>query len=443
MPLAASYKEQTAIMGKSWRMQNIIKVPVTLVAEMIQNYHRSEIPFLDKVLPPEVQLIPVYKCAQELEKAVQDLQDRGIESLPYVMPHSEETFEETQIPSNLRDYIRRGIDPNQIYGRVKDITYDATTKKIKGNLYLSLSKVDPKFVADVEAGKIINVSIGFVCDWEGSGEFNGVPYILKQTNIRLGHLAGLVHSRGKCPAGICGINQDQESHEHSHTDSALFDDPPHLGKEYYLSDAGSSQDSIVPCPCKEQNQPQIQEEKRAGTPIPPKYNSPLNSHNRKDSSMAPTIEDLQKQLDEANQKLKAISDSELAAKVTVLNDQVHKLEIKLAAQEAALIQKDKDMEECKEKGKKAVADAEAKYELKQKLLAVGVQKIGDKAIADCCLHDMQLYLSAFDEAIKRNGLPKPDQTDHDKKILIKDTASPMKVGISAEEQNNLFKKEDK
>jgi len=435
MPMVSSYHEYSVPLGKGQRLNNVLRVPVTLAAEMLQEYHRSEIPFLDKALPKDIHFIKVLKDGNELKKAVLDLQARKIESLPFVMPHSPQTFTRDQIPHDLKQYITEGIPESLICGNVKEITYDAATKKIKGVLYLPISKTDPKFLADVENGKVINVSIGFVCDWEGSGIYEGTPYVLKQTNLRLGHLAGLVHAQGKCPAGICGINQDQNHADHIMESNYNILHYPLLGMEYYAISLITSDTIPAECPCKKDLPISDPISKQTVSPSLPKYSDLTIEPHSKVSSM--TEQELQKMLDEANAKLKAVTDSQLSVKITTLESQLHDQETKVAALNAVIAQRDKEMEECKEKAKKAQSDAREKFSLEQKLSAVGITKIGEKALGDCCIHDMKVYIEAYDIALKNQGIPKPDQGTHDNKVNGTQPEKVLKASVSADEINKL------
>jgi len=445
-PLVSAYHEMTAQLGKGSNLNNVMKVPVVLAAEMIQMYHRSEIPFMDKVLKKGQDFIPVLKDGKELQAAVDDLKVRGITELPFVMPHSDATFAENQIPAEYKEYFKDFIPQDIILGYIRDITWDDKNHRIKGVLYLTIADQDAAFLHLIELGKIINVSIGFVCDWDGSGEFNGEAYSLRQTKIKLGHLAGLLHGQGKCPAGICGINQDAVK-QLSFTDQEILAHLIQIRGEYY--DLAQPKSAIITdiCPCQAEtksvknaidsplptNVPTV-------TPVISIYAAHALSPNYNRSSTMPTIEELIKLLDEANAKIKSLTDSQTSAEVTSLKSQLHDNEMKVTALQAVIATRDKEITECNEKAKKAKDEAIEDYTLTQKFKAAGITEINGKKIEDTCLHDKRTVIGFYDQYLIKNGVPKPGQDAHDTKVTIntpKDTVTS--TVVTADMMNKLGK----
>jgi len=189
--------------GKATRLNNVLKIPVTLVAEMVQDYHISELPWLKKKVGPDVTRIKVFKPYEELVKAFQDLHDRHIDQIPFVVPHSSATFLKDQIPKG-NDHIKDWIQDAEVKGYIKDFFMDEVGRKLKGWAYITISKCDPEFIKDLESGTVVDVSIGFLCDFDSGGTFNDQTYTLTQCNIQIGHLAGLPMLAGSVPRDCAG-----------------------------------------------------------------------------------------------------------------------------------------------------------------------------------------------------------------------------------------------
>ena len=95
-------------------------------------------------------------------------------------------------------------DQGQIKGWTTPVKYDAAKERIS----CSIEITDGALIKKVQDGKK-DVSIGFFCDVEDKeGEFKGKKYSAIQRNIVLNHLAAGI-DKGRCPAGICGIGQDE------------------------------------------------------------------------------------------------------------------------------------------------------------------------------------------------------------------------------------------
>jgi len=195
--------------GKPSKLNGIVKVPVTMAAEMVQDYHIEEVPFMKEYVAEGTDRVPIFKPFEELAAAIQDLETRGIKELPFVIPHSDATFMEGQVPEEYKDMITDFIKESEIRGKIKEFKIDDVNRKIKATLYASIDKNDPKFIESIEQGEKTNVSIGFVCEFHlQDGIWKDRKYLAAQRKIKLGHLAGLPDGVGKCPIGTCGINQD-------------------------------------------------------------------------------------------------------------------------------------------------------------------------------------------------------------------------------------------
>jgi hypothetical protein len=101
--------------------------------------------------------------------------------------------------------------PKEITGRIQNTVWHEDEAKITGDTILVKSKNTPQFLADVKAGKLKDVSIGFLYteDWT-PGEFQGKKYDFIQRDIVINHVAVGV-PRGRCPSPLCGLSVDMET----------------------------------------------------------------------------------------------------------------------------------------------------------------------------------------------------------------------------------------
>ena len=416
---ASMYSEYTATMGKAIRMNGVLKVPVVMAAEMIQDYHRTEIPWLNDVLPKDVTYVKVFKPYEELKAAILDLQTRKIDKLPFVMPHSSGTFLSDQAPSDIKAHLKSFIQDTEIKGWVKEFAFDDTKRHIKGWLYLKIADHDPEFIMDCENGKITNVSIGFVCSFDEGGSFNGQDYLIKQTQIQLGHLAGLVHDMGKCPAGVCGINMD-----HHHFIELMADQWLHHLVTFQgtceRSHTPSSQDSSDPCLCTLENTSSITPPKAADG-----FGNIKESSRQLDkgTSMPPSTEELEKIIADLRIQLKTANDTMVSSKTSEQADKIKKLEFDIAARDQRIADIEKENSECKE-GKKKMEDV-MKADLIPKLTAKYPSgKINGQDIKVMCLHDLSLAWHSVteyaDSLLKKDGIganiPMPSDEQRDAQL---------------------------
>jgi len=415
----SQFNEYTVSIDSVQNLKGQLRVNVTLAAEMVQDYHISEIPWLKDKLPKRTEYIKVFKPYEELKKAVQDLEKRGIFKIPYVMPHSDGTFLKEQFPERLQKlkdkYDIPAVNSNQVVGWVKEFYFDDVNRKIKAWLYLPTSSEDSEyleFLNDVKVGKVINVSIGFICDWSGAGEYNGIGYTLAQIDIQIGHLAGLIDARGKCPAGICGINQDQ------HFDSDHRPNYAHLLTHIVVN--GQNWDSsteqieierpiIIPeCPCKKHDI-NVEEMTNVGSLIG--LNNPSNLNKNNEASSMDEEELKKKKLEEEKAKKEKESansskDAELIATyIAELNDS----KLKLGLAEKTIADQAKTIADQAAEIKVYHEQDKAKY-----IEQLGKDtEINGKKVSDMCVRDLSLLASykrdIADKNLKDQGLPMPNQ----------------------------------
>lgn len=397
-------------------------VPVTLAAEMVQDYHISEVGWLFEKLP-EDEYIKVFKPYEELKKAIQDLEDRGIKKVPYVMPHTDATFVKDQCPPRLQVFVDDGYDvpfisDNEIVAYIQEFKADDISRKIKAKLYLKTASNDQdylNFIADVESGKVINVSIGFICDWAGAGVFNGQPYTLTQTNIQIGHLAGLVNARGKCPAGICGINQDHHidiNHEHTHVANmgniyCGFTDENKIGTEQTCDCAKKTKD-------KSDEDVVVQDNRLLN-------NSHVNQ-TQEDILMTPEEEAAKKKAEEEKEKMK----KESKDSTEILIQSNHDLTLKLGIAEQTIADLRKEVQDLKKEN-----DSFKEIKRSELIEFLGKDRvINGKKIADTCLHDLSVMADfkrdMQDKELENKGLPMPSADERKNKLNPNGDSSKLK-----------------
>lgn len=156
-------------------LNNIIKAPIILAKEMIQEYTTEK---------GEKELH--YKPYGELRDAALLAQSNG--PLDIIIEHQDV------------------YDDEKVIGYVKNIKAHDSTKTIRGTGYFHEAKLPDGLKQMISDGKIISVSIGFLAILGDGGEWNGKKYKHIQQNIILRHLAVCLDSIPRCPKGVCGIN---------------------------------------------------------------------------------------------------------------------------------------------------------------------------------------------------------------------------------------------
>jgi hypothetical protein len=411
------YQEVIASIDNVVELKGILKVGVTMAAEMVQKYHRSEIPFIDMNAPPEVTFINVFKPYEELKAAVQDLNERKITQIPFVMPHTRGTFLKDQVPAHAKDYIKRFVEDPEVKAWVKEFRADDKARKIKGTLYIKTADNDPLFIDAVKNGKVIDVSIGFICQFDDGGEFNGQEYLLTQRKIQIGHLAGLIHDRGKCPSGICGINQDSSVVIRDQIQDMLH--IPHFIESIDFNHAKEFNMGFV------EGELQTKADELSTS-------RPSVGFNTSSSDIPPNEVLTVTETEDNFKKIIAEKDAEIAtmkanlATIKDAQEKIHEHKLEVASLKETIKQRDAALEaKIKE-----IADKDTKIKgfETQELTAIidwmkgkGVTKVDDKNIEDYCLHDLRLLKKfreqELDAALKSgNSGGMPSQADREKKL---------------------------
>ena len=173
--------DSTVEVGKAnLGMNNIIKAPITLAVEMIQEYRfQNE----DGSIRVEKHL----KDYDELKMAI-----IGLNKLYMTVDHKEDwTFIDT-------------------IGCVRQIYADDKTRSIRGMGYFKTIALPEVLKDALENGLPFGVSIGFLAELDGPGIFKGVEYNFVQRNIQLDHLTVTVISSPRCPIESCGVNVENQ-----------------------------------------------------------------------------------------------------------------------------------------------------------------------------------------------------------------------------------------
>ena len=184
-----------------------------IAAEMIQDYHITEYPQFQEILPKDTQYIPVLKDWKELQDMVKDCNER-MDFVPYVEPHTHSTYLKEHVPKEYKEEMEECIHPEEVKGKLTkiDCAKDGS-HRIAAHFDLDMDKCSKETIKNLKEGKPISVSIGFMCDTQlVSGMLGDKTYTAVQRHIQIGHVAGIVHGSGKCPLGTCGIGQDEDIH---------------------------------------------------------------------------------------------------------------------------------------------------------------------------------------------------------------------------------------
>ena len=183
---------ESQIISMNDGLNNIIKAPIILAKEMIQEYHIKD------EQTGEVRTEIHFKPYSELKLAAQRF--KRYDSLDIIIEHQDWYGEE------------------HLMGKVKNIRADDKTRTLRGMGYFYENKLPQGLKDSISAGEIIAVSIGFLAKLGDAGEWNGQKYNHRQTNILLRHLAIILDAVPRCPEDQCGINlkdaHDQNKSRH-------------------------------------------------------------------------------------------------------------------------------------------------------------------------------------------------------------------------------------
>lgn len=168
--------DQLEILNANTGLNNIIKAPIVLAKEIVQEYVFKE-PSGSKRTEHH------FKPFMELAKSIETLAE-----LPMIIEHKD------------------SWEDDEVIGYVKEFAADEKLRAIRGTGYFYESRL-PKILLDaLKNGDVVAVSIGFMAELGGSGLWNGLVYDHTQENIILEHLAICLSSVPRCPTEMCGVN---------------------------------------------------------------------------------------------------------------------------------------------------------------------------------------------------------------------------------------------
>lgn len=382
-------------LSKAQRIEGgLIKVPVILAKEMVQNYAIHEFPsWIQEVLKDAgMSVVPVLKPFDEIKKIALNANE-----VPVIINHS-------------------AWRPDRYHsvGSVKDITCDPSDRSLKGMGYLIEAKLDKNLVERILDGEIVDVSIGGSTAYRMPRTKNA-KHVLEQCDIDLDHLAILPDDPGRCPAGTCGLNMDSRAGN------------TYMSKEFDLvSELARLHDrpvilSFSPGPSQRTS---VSDQKV--TKVKP--NNASSIYYYRDGTMTESHEEIIKKLQaELGQK-----DAELASlrdsAVKDLEKKHKDLQIKNETLTKANEMKDKEITDLKAKvedadKKQKAADEEEKKAIISAL--VDAKYDTEENLTKQCLHDLRIRFSTLEGAklikvsdaeskIRRTGFPKPPQGEREK-----------------------------
>lgn len=166
---------ESQIISMNDGLNNIIKAPIILAKEMVQEY-----------INEDGEIERHFKPYEELQLAAERY--KKYDSLDIIIEHQD------------------WYNVEHLMGKVKNIRADDKSRTLRGMGYFYENKLPQGLKDAISSGEIISVSIGFLAKLGDGGEWNGQQYDYRQTNIHLRHLAICLDSVPRCPKGVCGIN---------------------------------------------------------------------------------------------------------------------------------------------------------------------------------------------------------------------------------------------
>jgi hypothetical protein len=379
---------------------------VTMAAQMVQDYHISELWWMADALPDDTEFIPIFKDYQELKKMIVDLKTRHIDSIPFVMPHTNAIFLKEQIPTKLKDQMN-GIDPKEVCGYCDNFSYDDKHTKVRADIHMDKKKCGDVASKLVREGGVMSVSIGFICDFDlNANSHNGKHYLGKQIDLQLGHLAGIMEGSGKCPIGTCGINQD------TNRVSRLQD-------SWIKTDLPVSVAQAQPSP-KVEFIPKAVELDGSFK----KENHQIQHSTQIKGKIIMTEAELQAELLKVKSELDASRSTAAQTQVVALTNELKDTKTELGAKISVIALKDKEIADLNTKVSdlslkvKEIEDKEASDNRSFLVTQYGsldyVIPVINKKVRDLCIKELRITRGAIegalDSKLKSNGLPKTDGT---------------------------------
>lgn len=170
-------------LDKASKLKNVIKVPVTIVSEMVKYYSEYEKYFF---MPYE------------------EIRD-GIKWHQENMPRLPIT--ENHVILYDKDKKIYQIKDHESLGYVSQLEYDDTKRVGRGMAYFTRSKIHPQIADALLRGHVLGVSIGgFNKKFGPPGYFKDQKYDASQMGLRFHHAALITMGLPRCPTNMCGFN---------------------------------------------------------------------------------------------------------------------------------------------------------------------------------------------------------------------------------------------
>jgi len=392
--------------GTASMLNNVLKIPVVIAAEMVQMYHRSELPYwVQDQLPETVDFVPIYKNYDELVKSAD-----SVDRVPSIINHTH--------------FVSSDDDP-EIVGWLKQLRGDPKKRTVKGYLYLAVDKIGNELELRIRNGDVIDVSIGGSCNFSPGGTFQGQAYLLSQTNITLNHLAILPDEPGRCPSNVCGLNKDSGAKV---TEIGLTSEfqmnaiAGSLGRFFQGPDLTQPVLDIAP------KLPPIRPI-YAGDPTLDQYRSssvlPGDMNSMTEAELLKQIALLTDQLNAANKKSAELSQNLNLKDLTALQSEITDAKVQIDTLKA-VNEKQKAEIDMLSKANAELIDSQKKQEEVEKagiIDRIVAAKIQDKATLDGkCIKELRIMDSTLRSAglyakikdVAHSGFPKPDPQDRKK-----------------------------
>ena len=174
---------------KGTDLNNVIKVPVVLCAEMVKYYSET-----DKYM---------FMPYSEIKDAIA-WHKENMPRIPITIEHIRLFTDDHEV------YIPTS---EQIIGHVSQLSTDDEKKVARGWAYITRSKVHKQLADALMRGHQIGGSVGGFAGGHGPGGFHdGQKYHGSHMKLKFHHYAMTIMSLPRCPTGICGFNvKDSET----------------------------------------------------------------------------------------------------------------------------------------------------------------------------------------------------------------------------------------
>lgn len=171
------------VLPPATKLNNVIKVPVIIAAEMVKYYSEHE--------------KHLFMPYDELKDAVA-WHNKNMPRLPITIDHVE-LYDKEKHP--------RVIDDSEQVGYVTQLEASDKRKAVKGWAYFTKSRLHPQIADALVHGHRIGVSVGgFNKEFGPPGFHKNQKYDASQLGLRFHHAALITIGLPRCPTNMCGFN---------------------------------------------------------------------------------------------------------------------------------------------------------------------------------------------------------------------------------------------